>query len=103
MNTWRKVGCCLVAVAGVSFAASAYEDLYISADGDSVVMKETDGRVVYVFSTADAAASVTLKQTLTLEEALVVGGGGAGVNLGAYAGTGEQSLPAKNGLIIIFL
>ena len=88
MTTWRKVGCCLATVAGLSFAAQAYEDAYITTTDDSVVFKEVGGRKVYVFTNTAEAATVTFKQAMTLEEALLVGGGGAGGWGGGYGAGG---------------
>lgn len=66
-------------VAFATFAISGtFADDYLEVDDDSVVVKEVGNRRVYVFTDATGEVAVHAKQTMTLEEALVVGGGGAG-------------------------
>lgn len=72
--------CCLAAVAATFFCTArgaVYEDSLVSVDKGTVVRHLTDKGIVYVF-TATNATEVTLKQTATLDAALVVGGGGSG-------------------------
>ena len=87
MSTWRKVGCCLVA-AVAAFGAFGYEDEFISTSDETVRTNWVGDEIVYVFTNAAAVATVTLKQTMVLENALVVGGGGAGGNTVGGGGGG---------------
>jgi len=84
--------CCLAAVAATFFCTArgaVYEDSLVSVDKGTVVRHLTDKGIVYVF-TATNATEVTLKQTATLDAALVVGGGGSGGSCTdqAYGGGG---------------
>ncbi len=72
--------CCLAAVAATFFCTArgaVYEDSLLSVDKGTVVRHLTDKGIVYVF-TATNDTTVTLKQSATLDAALVVGGGGSG-------------------------
>ena len=94
MTTWRKVGCCLAMVAGLSFGAFGYSDEYLDIElGDNAVVShcEVEGRQVYVFTNAanvTVSSTITLKQTMTLQEKLILGGGGAGADLKGGGGGG---------------
>ena len=84
--------CCLAAVAATFFCTSrgaVYEDSLVSVDKGTVVRHLTDRGIVYVF-TATNDTTVTLKQSATLDAALVVGGGGSGGTTSgqAYGGGG---------------
>ena len=66
-------------VASATFAISGtFADDYLEIDDDSVAVREVGNRRVYVFTDATGEIAVRAKQTMTLEEAMLVGGGGAG-------------------------
>ena len=92
MSTWRKVGCCLAAVAGLSFGAQAYEDEYISFPDEAATAIDLPDARVYVFSNACEAVQVTARKAMTLSEVLLVGGGGAGGECLGGGGGGGQVL-----------
>ena len=75
MSAWRKVGCCLAAVAGM-MSANAFSDDWIEADGLVECIARGDGSRAYVFTNGTVAA--TLKTQLLATQYLVVGGGGCG-------------------------
>jgi len=71
--------------------AAAYEDENIACDDASVQFCTVGDRHVYVFTNASAAATVTIKRTLTLAEMLLVGGGGGG-SFGGGGGGGVTNV-----------
>ena len=90
----------LAAVVMSATGLLAYNDDYITSSDDSVVKKTVGDRVVYVFTDAAAPATVTFKQTMTLEECLVVGGGGAGGGAKGGGGGGGGVISDQPGNVL---
>lgn len=75
-------------LAGGGVLAEAYEDDYITSSDASVRCIVLPGRNVYVFTNTEDEVSVTAKNALTVQRALIVAGGGSGGRNGCGAGGG---------------
>ena len=91
MSTWRKVGCCLAMVAGLSFGASAA--LTIGTTDDPKATEVDLGNDVYRLEFKNGNAepwTFTPMGPVRVEKMLVVGGGGSGgCDCGAGGGGGN--------------